>query len=292
MNGSGRNWSGGSRSHGLGRRAGRGRFRRCRGSRFGRLHGLGRSCVSWRGMSWRGMGRSSVGRRRRVRYRRSHRRHRRSRVFASRGVSHDGPSRDRDGWRMQRTRSSSDASGKGRPDRRALGHRRSRRSGDRGGCRGFMSNLFHRQRSRGGLRRNRNRRSRLECGRLGRGGIDLGHPGRSMLRGEHRFDVVAARSRGVANEAIPNLESHVFIDRTGMSLLFGDAIFGKQVDDRTWLDFQLASELIDANLLHTNDAAQNTGLAHITPCSAPPLSAAGLRFYRKTRGLYRIRFIS
>jgi hypothetical protein len=52
-----------------------------------------------------------------------------------------------------------------------------------------------------------------------------------MLRGEHRFDVVAARSRGVAYQAIPHLESHVFVDRTGVSLLLGDAVLGKQVDD-------------------------------------------------------------
>jgi hypothetical protein len=46
------------------------------------------------------------------------------------------------------------------------------------------------------------------------------------------------------------LESHVFIDRAGMRLLFNDAQFGEPVEDLVSLDFQLSRQLIDPNLLH------------------------------------------
>jgi hypothetical protein len=46
------------------------------------------------------------------------------------------------------------------------------------------------------------------------------------------------------------LDGHVFIDRAGVRLLFGDAQFGKAVQDFVSLDLQLPCQLVNANLLH------------------------------------------
>ncbi len=207
------------------RSPGRGRFR----WGWGRFGWFGRP--GWRGVRRR---RGGVRRQRGVRRRRGvhHRRGvRRSHMPLGGRVSQDGPGRNRDRRRVGRTRAAPD---EGRPHRRARNHRRRRRgggSGHRGGRRGFMSNLFHRQRSGSGCVNSGSGGSRACRGRLGRNGFGIGHPGRSMLRGEHRFNVVAAGSRGGANQAVPHLESHVFVDRTGVCLLFGDTIFGQQVNN-------------------------------------------------------------
>jgi hypothetical protein len=46
------------------------------------------------------------------------------------------------------------------------------------------------------------------------------------------------------------LDGHVFIDRTGVRLLFGDAQFGEPVENLMSFDFQLSRQLVDPNLLH------------------------------------------
>src|SRR5262249_9005081 len=53
-------------------------------------------------------------------------------------------------------------------------------------------------------------------------------------------------------EAVPaaQFDRHVFIDRTGMRLLFRDAQLGEQVENLVSFHFQLSRQLIDPNLLH------------------------------------------
>ncbi len=46
------------------------------------------------------------------------------------------------------------------------------------------------------------------------------------------------------------LDGHVFIDRAGVRLLFGDAQFREPVQDFVSLHFQLPRQLVDSNLLH------------------------------------------
>jgi hypothetical protein len=49
------------------------------------------------------------------------------------------------------------------------------------------------------------------------------------------------------------LDRHVFVNRAGVRLLFGDAEFGKQVEDFVSFDFQLARQLVDSNLSHNSN---------------------------------------
>ena len=49
-------------------------------------------------------------------------------------------------------------------------------------------------------------------------------------------------------EEPPQFESDIFVDRAGVGFLFGYAQFGELVEDLVRLDFQLPSQLINANL--------------------------------------------
>jgi hypothetical protein len=50
-------------------------------------------------------------------------------------------------------------------------------------------------------------------------------------------------------EEPPQFESDIFVDRAGVGLLLRYAQFGKLVQDLMRFDFQLPSQLINANLL-------------------------------------------
>jgi hypothetical protein len=50
--------------------------------------------------------------------------------------------------------------------------------------------------------------------------------------------------------ALPDLQRYVVVERTGMRLLIGDAQFWKQIQNDVRLDFELPSQLVDANLTH------------------------------------------
>jgi hypothetical protein len=47
------------------------------------------------------------------------------------------------------------------------------------------------------------------------------------------------------------LDGHVFVDGAGMRLLLADSQFREPVENLVSLYFQLASQLVDANLFHS-----------------------------------------
>jgi hypothetical protein len=48
----------------------------------------------------------------------------------------------------------------------------------------------------------------------------------------------------------PHLHRFVLFKGTGMGLLLGDPDFGKHIEDRLALDFQLSGQVVDSNLAH------------------------------------------
>lgn len=162
-------------------------------------------------------------------------------------------------------------------------HRRGNVCGLRCGGRWFGSGCFGSRRL--GCRRPASRALGGACRRL-----------RCLGRGLRLEKVTGNRlppgaRRAGRDKALLQQDRDVLVHGTGVSLLFGHAKFGQQVENRSRLDFQFACQLIDSNLLHIVDAALQAGLAPNAPCSAPPLPVSGLIFSRKTRGLHRIRFI-
>ena len=51
-------------------------------------------------------------------------------------------------------------------------------------------------------------------------------------------------------EVSPHLFRFVFLDRTGMRLLFSDADFDQDIKNRLALDFQFPGQIVDSNLTH------------------------------------------
>jgi hypothetical protein len=47
------------------------------------------------------------------------------------------------------------------------------------------------------------------------------------------------------------LNRHVLVDGAGVRLLLGDSQFGEPIENLVSLDFELASQLVDANLFHS-----------------------------------------
>ena len=67
-------------------------------------------------------------------------------------------------------------------------------------------------------------------------------------------------------------EGNIFVDRAGVGLLLGYAQFGKLVQNLVCLDFQLPSQLINANLLHKYETVVSRKRTWL------PLRTAFLRF--------------
>jgi hypothetical protein len=82
--------------------------------------------------------------------------------------------------------------------------------------------------------------------------------GRNFLRGCFfgfgfdglRLGGIRLGIRRVESVQPAKLDGHIFIDGAGVRLFFGDAKLGKAIQDFVGLDFQLASQLVDSNLLH------------------------------------------
>src|SRR5271168_1464553 len=55
----------------------------------------------------------------------------------------------------------------------------------------------------------------------------------------------------LAGHAIPDLQSHVVVERAGVRLLVGDTQFRQRLEDYVGFYFELAGQLIDANFTHT-----------------------------------------
>ena len=90
---------------------------------------------------------------------------------------------------------------------------------------------------------------RMTVRRLGRWQrFDRG--GRSLRSTQVRRGFRVGLERSFVTEKAPQLYGDVVIDRAGMSFLFGNAQFRQLVEDLVGLDFELASQLIDANLTH------------------------------------------
>jgi hypothetical protein len=60
--------------------------------------------------------------------------------------------------------------------------------------------------------------------------------------------------RAVETEVPAHGRSHIVVERTRVSLLFGDPEFGKEIEYPAWLDFKLASQLVNPDLTHRQDA--------------------------------------
>jgi len=129
----------------------------------------------------------------------------------------------------------------------------------------------------GQRRPDRHGRCGVAIGRLGRlgfpdrlGGNRSGRGGRLVLRSHGdrssgRFVVnlvlverLGVFLRGLFSREVRYVETvepsqpdgYVLVDGAGMRLLFGDAQFGQPIQNLMGLDFQLPSQLVDANLFH------------------------------------------
>lgn len=58
-------------------------------------------------------------------------------------------------------------------------------------------------------------------------------------------------------------------NRTGVSLLFGDANFGEIVDDGLRLDFEVAGQFVDADLIDVRHSSVDYSFGSSPVCSAP-----------------------
>jgi len=58
-------------------------------------------------------------------------------------------------------------------------------------------------------------------------------------------------TKRAGRHAPPDLQRYVVVERTGMGLLIGDAQFWQQIQNDVRLDFELSSQLVNANLTHT-----------------------------------------
>jgi hypothetical protein len=62
--------------------------------------------------------------------------------------------------------------------------------------------------------------------------------------------LIAFHVRSIEAVEPAQLYRHVFVDGTGVRLLFRDTQFRQTIQDLVGLYFQLARQLVDANLLH------------------------------------------
>jgi hypothetical protein len=103
-----------------------------------------------------------------------------------------------------------------------------------------------------------------------------------LLIGDEVFLILAVHlasgGSGFTAEVLPDLFRNVVVHRAGMRLLFADAEFRQQVQNRARLYLKFTSQLVDANLLHrvvtTLPAAPNAACgrqrARINPSRTPP----------------------
>jgi hypothetical protein len=73
------------------------------------------------------------------------------------------------------------------------------------------------------------------------------------LRDGRRLRVVWLGVGHIVAVVAAQLDRHILVNGAGVRLLFGHAEFGKQVEDFVGLDFQLARQLVDANLSHNSN---------------------------------------
>jgi hypothetical protein len=116
----------------------------------------------------------------------------------------------------------------------------------------------------GGVRRGRFR-GRLHggFGYRGRGGVEVLLPSlrlrlrtiRSRLGDGCLLHVFRHRVGHIVAIVAAELDRHILVNGAGVRLLFGDAEFGKQLQDFVSFDFQLARQLVDTNLSHRQQSA-------------------------------------
>ena len=196
-------------------------------------------------MPWRG--RRSSRRARRLAQSGRHRLSRSGQNLPRPGSRRSGTRRNRDAarstsWRRERRGDRLPAGARQRRTQRSHGTRRSDRRFHRF-FRGLGRSLNRGNRS--GRRLRRGNRLRLaSVPNLGRRFfVFLGLWSRPTARGFFH--------RGFAPQVPAHQQSLVVFERTGVSLLLGDAQFRKQVDDGVGLYFQLPGKLVDANFTHT-----------------------------------------
>lgn len=258
----------GSRSRGRRMRR-RGRGRRGGGSRM-RSRCSGRSMCNRRG----GRSRSNWSSRSRCMMHRRHMRDRSGRhLWRWRrrcSVCGNSARRNRDGWRVRRLarrRRSRSQAGQRRADRCT---RRRRRRGGRGSGRGrgLKSGFFHNGSMDSGNRSVRC--SGQSGGRRTASGMRFGIPlVRAFRLSAAGLGLVMEQRTAVAGQAFFDRQCDIFVNGARMGLLLRDAEDRQQLQDGARFDFQFASQLVYANLLHTDgQSTRAQGSSAITSWSA------------------------
>jgi hypothetical protein len=62
------------------------------------------------------------------------------------------------------------------------------------------------------------------------------------------------RFRRVCTKVPADGQSDIVVERARVSLLFGDSEFGQEIEYPAWLNLKLASQLVDPDLTHRQDA--------------------------------------
>lgn len=96
-------------------------------------------------------------------------------------------------------------------------------------------------------------------------------------------DIAIFTSGRIQTKIVADLFRDIFVNRTGVSLLFGNAELGQELKHPLRLDLKLPGQFIDPNLLHTLERQQKSPRqgALRAPCPiSPDLSSYQIRHSR------------